>query len=80
VPQVPGKTRRDGYVPFCTFLSGVLLDEGGYDFKRAVVEAMFDMIKFIGGCKEQALSYLCEFIEDCEFTKIVDAHSAPPRY
>ncbi|KAG6911358.1 hypothetical protein DXG01_001029 [Tephrocybe rancida] len=53
-----------------TFLSGVLRDEGGYDFKRAVVEAMFDMVKFIGDAKEQALSHLCEFIEDCEFTKL----------
>jgi len=53
-----------------TFLSGVLRDEGGYDFKRAVVEAIFDMIKFIPECKEQAMSYLCEFIEDCEFTKL----------
>ncbi|VDB94519.1 unnamed protein product [Peniophora sp. CBMAI 1063] len=52
------------------FLSGVLRDEGGYDFKRAVVEAIFDMIKFIGECKEQALGHLCEFIEDCEFTKL----------
>ncbi|KAF9015744.1 armadillo-type protein [Cyathus striatus] len=47
-----------------SFLSGVLRDEGGYDFKRAVVEAMFDMIKFIPESKEQALSHLCEFIED----------------
>ncbi|KZV65596.1 Coatomer, gamma subunit [Peniophora sp. CONT] len=53
-----------------SFLSGVLRDEGGYDFKRAVVEAIFDMIKFIGECKEQALGHLCEFIEDCEFTKL----------
>lgn len=53
-----------------SFLSGVLRDEGGYDFKRAVVEAMFDMIKFIADAKEQALSHLCEFIEDCEFTKL----------
>ncbi|KAJ3473723.1 hypothetical protein NLI96_g12856 [Meripilus lineatus] len=53
-----------------SFLSGVLRDEGGYDFKRAVVEAIFDMIHFIGDCKEQALSHLCEFIEDCEFTKL----------
>ncbi|KAG6879445.1 hypothetical protein C0992_002576 [Termitomyces sp. T32_za158] len=53
-----------------TFLSGVLRDEGGYDFKRAVVEAMFDMVKFIVDAKEQALSHLCEFIEDCEFTKL----------
>jgi coatomer subunit gamma len=52
------------------FLSGVLRDEGGYDFKRAVVEAIFDMIKYIRESKEQALSHLCEFIEDCEFTKL----------
>ena len=53
-----------------SFLSGVLRDEGGYDFKRAVVEAIFDMIKYINDSKEQALSHLCEFIEDCEFTKL----------
>ncbi|KAG8924090.1 coatomer subunit gamma [Tulasnella sp. 417] len=52
------------------FLSGVLRDEGGYDFKRAVVEAIFDMIKFISDSKEAALAHLCEFIEDCEFTKL----------
>ncbi|OAV88487.1 hypothetical protein PTTG_00881 [Puccinia triticina 1-1 BBBD Race 1] len=52
------------------FLSGILRDEGGYDFKRAVVEAIFDMIKFIGESKETALAQLCEFIEDCEFTKL----------
>ncbi len=52
------------------FLSNVLRDEGGYEFKRAVVEAIFDMVKFIGDCKETALAHLCEFIEDCEFTKL----------
>ncbi len=35
-----------------TFLSGTLRDEGNYDFKRAVVEAIFDMIKFIPDCVE----------------------------
>ncbi|GAA5882162.1 hypothetical protein JCM16303_002256 [Sporobolomyces ruberrimus] len=53
-----------------TFLSGVLRDEGGYEFKRSVVEAIFDMIKFISDSKEAALAQLCEFIEDCEFTKL----------
>ncbi len=28
------------------------------------------MIKSIGECKEVALGHLCEFIEDCEFTKL----------
>ncbi|CRG85762.1 putative coatomer subunit gamma [Talaromyces islandicus] len=53
-----------------TFLSGILRDEGGYEFKRSVVESMFDLIKFVPGSKEDALSHLCEFIEDCEFTKL----------
>lgn len=53
-----------------TFLSSVLRDEGGYDFKHAVVEAIFDMIKYIGDSRETALAHLCEFIEDCEFTKL----------
>ena len=52
------------------FLSGILRDEGGYEFKRTVVESMFDLIKFVPGSKEDALAHLCEFIEDCEFTKL----------
>ena len=52
------------------FLSGILRDEGGFDFKRSVVEAIFDLIKFVPESKEEALAHLCEFIEDCEFTKL----------
>jgi coatomer protein complex subunit gamma len=63
--KFPGK-----HSSMLNFLSSVLRDEGGYDFKRAVVEAIFDMIKYIGECKEAALGHLCEFIEDCEFTKL----------
>jgi coatomer protein complex subunit gamma len=53
-----------------SFLSGVLRDEGGYEFKKTVVESMFDLIKFVPDSREDALSHLCEFIEDCEFTKL----------
>ncbi|KAL4781507.1 adaptin N terminal region-domain-containing protein [Aspergillus varians] len=53
-----------------SFLSGILRDEGGYEFKRSVVESMFDLIKFVPESKEDALAHLCEFIEDCEFTKL----------
>ena len=53
-----------------TFLSGILRDEGGYEYKKAVVESMFDLIKFVPGSKEETLAHLCEFIEDCEFTKL----------
>ena len=39
-----------------TFLSGILRDEGGYEFKRSVVESMFDLIKFVPGSKEDGKS------------------------
>lgn len=35
-----------------TFLSGVLRDEGGYEFKRSVVESIFDLIKFVPDSRE----------------------------
>ena len=38
------------------FLSGILRDEGGYEFKRSVVESMFDLIKFVPGSKEEGRS------------------------
>ncbi|CAE6466929.1 unnamed protein product [Rhizoctonia solani] len=53
-----------------SFLSGVLRDEGGYEFKRAVVEALFDMVARVAEARDAALAHLCEFIEDCEFTKL----------
>lgn len=61
------KSKQSG---FLTFLSGILRDEGGYEFKRAVVEAIMDLIRFVPEAKEDALATLCEFIEDCEFTKL----------
>ncbi|GJJ76910.1 coatomer subunit gamma [Entomortierella parvispora] len=53
-----------------SFLSGALRDDGGYDFKRAVVEAIFNFVKYIPESKEAALSHLCEIIEDCEYSKL----------
>ncbi|KAI9179539.1 coatomer subunit gamma [Blastocladiella emersonii ATCC 22665] len=53
-----------------SFLSGVLRDEGGYEYKKSVVEAIFDLVQRMPECLESALAHLCEFIEDCEFTKL----------
>lgn len=39
------------------FLSGILRDEGGYEFKRSVVESMFDLIKFVPGSKEDGMIF-----------------------
>ncbi|KAJ1828313.1 coatomer subunit gamma [Coemansia sp. RSA 2599] len=63
--KFPGK-----HSVFLGFLSGVLRDEGGFDFKRAAIEAITDLAKNVPECKEAALAHLCEFIEDCEFTKL----------
>ena len=52
------------------FLSSILRDEGGYEFKKAVVESIFDLIKFVPESKEDALGQLAEFVEDCEFSKL----------
>ncbi|KAL7751469.1 coatomer subunit gamma [Sorochytrium milnesiophthora] len=52
------------------FLSGVLREDGGYDYKKSIVEAIFDLVKSVPECTETALAHLCEFIEDCEFTKL----------
>lgn len=40
-----------------SFLSGILRDEGGYEFKRSVVESMFDLIKFVPGSKEEGMFF-----------------------
>lgn len=52
------------------FLSSVLRDEGGYEYKKAIVEAIFDIVRNVPESRDFALSHLCEFIEDCEFTKL----------
>lgn len=52
------------------FLSQVLRDEGGYEFKKAVVDAFFDLIRYVQASKEEALAQLCEFVEDCEYPKL----------
>jgi coatomer protein complex subunit gamma len=52
------------------FLKDCLRDEGGYEFKKSIVEAIFDIIHSIPESKEIALEHLCEFIEDCDFTTL----------
>ncbi|KAG0682206.1 coatomer subunit gamma [Pichia californica] len=58
------------YKSMLTFLDDVLRDEGGFNFKNSIIEAIFDIIKFIPESKEIALEMLCEFIEDCEYTEL----------
>lgn len=57
-------------VVIMTFLTNVLREEGGYEYKKSVVEAIFSLVDCLPQCLEQTLPFLCEFIEDCEFTKL----------
>lgn len=52
------------------FLSSILRDEGGFEFKKVVVDTILYLIEQIPSCKQDGLFHLCEFIEDCEFTSL----------
>jgi coatomer protein complex subunit gamma len=52
------------------FLANFLREEGGFDFKKAIVDAIVTLICAIPETKESSLFHLCEFIEDCEFTAL----------
>mmetsp|Transcript_18958 Transcript_18958/g.55693 ORF Transcript_18958/g.55693 Transcript_18958/m.55693 type:complete len:886 (-) Transcript_18958:349-3006(-) len=53
-----------------TFLSNMLREEGGFVYKKAIVDTILSLIGQIPDAKEAGLMHLCEFIEDCEFTAL----------
>ena len=52
------------------FLSSVLREEGGFEYKKAIVDTILHLIEVIPETRESGLFHLCEFIEDCEFTQL----------
>mgnify|MGYP002776953381 FL=1 len=50
------------------FLSNILREEGGFEYKKAIVDSILILVKQIPDAKDSGLSHLCEFIEDCEFS------------
>ncbi|VAH04443.1 unnamed protein product [Triticum turgidum subsp. durum] len=56
------------YRSLMNFLSNILREEGGFDYKKAIVDSIIILIRDIPDAKESGLFHLCEFIEDCEFT------------
>lgn len=53
------------------FLATFLREEGGYDFKKAIVDSIVELMSTIPDTKETSLIHLCEFIEDCEFSELI---------
>lgn len=49
------------------FLSNILREEGGFEFKKVIVDSIMAVIDKMPAAKEAGLFHLCEFIEDCEF-------------
>jgi len=52
------------------FMSSILREEGGFEFKKAIVDTILHLIDAIPETRESGLFHLCEFIEDCEFTQL----------
>jgi coatomer subunit gamma len=54
-----------------SFLATFLREEGGYEFKKSIVDSIVTLMNCISETKEASLLYLCEFIEDCEFSELI---------
>ncbi|XP_018336880.1 coatomer subunit gamma [Agrilus planipennis] len=52
------------------FLSAMLRDEGGLEYKASIADTIITMIEDNPEAKEAGLAHLCEFIEDCEHTSL----------
>jgi len=55
------------------FLASALREDGGLEYKRAIVDAIVSLVRAIPDAREPGLGHLCEFIEDCEFTSLSTA-------
>lgn len=53
------------------FLASFLREEGGYEFKKTIVDNIVELMFTLGETKESSLLHLCEFIEDCEFSDLI---------
>lgn len=61
------ETKAKAIVPL---FASMLREEGGFEFKSAVVRAIVAALARVPALKEPALLTLCEFIEDCEHPAI----------
>uniref|UniRef100_K4AW46 Clathrin/coatomer adaptor adaptin-like N-terminal domain-containing protein n=1 Tax=Solanum lycopersicum TaxID=4081 RepID=K4AW46_SOLLC len=68
------------YRSLMNFFSNILREEGGFEYKKAIVDSIVILIRDIPDAKEGGLIHLCEFIEDCEFTYLFTQTSNPSKY
>ncbi|VDK27559.1 unnamed protein product [Anisakis simplex] len=53
-----------------TFLSTMLRNDGGFDYKKSIIDTIIAIIEENPDAKETGLMQLCEFIEDCEHSTL----------
>jgi len=53
------------------FLASALREEGGFSFKKAIIDSLITFATDIPDSKEFVLGHLCEFIEDCEHPSLL---------
>ena len=58
------------YKSLLNFLASALREEGTFEVKHAVADAIIAIIHTIPAALEAGLGHLCEFIEDCEFPNL----------
>ena len=51
------------YRSLMNFLSNVLREDGGFEYKKVIVDSILILIREIPEAKEPGLGHLCEFIE-----------------
>ncbi|OEH76178.1 coatomer gamma 2-subunit [Cyclospora cayetanensis] len=56
--------------PLLAFLSACLREEGSLTVKTAAIKALLVLLKQVPAAREACLSFLCEFIEDCEYPSL----------
>ena len=52
------------------FLASALREEGGYKYKKIIVNTILNIVEHIDNTTELALDHFCEFIEDCEYPEL----------
>lgn len=53
-----------------SFLATMLRDDGGFEYKKSIVDTIIAIIEENSDAREAGLSHLCEFIEDCEHSAL----------
>ena len=52
------------------FMSTFLREEGGFEFKKTIVNSIILLLRAAPETRDSSLLHLCEFIEDCEFSAL----------